>query len=350
MPTISPVPRLLEQLNPYLRVTRVSSAFAAVANVWFVVLWTRAVAQEPGTPVVVDEPVWIPLLCSAIAAIGLYTLSACMNDLIDARRDRAYGKDQPIASGKLSTDAGAHVAVLSLIAAAAGATPLGPVPLLLTLALAAAILLYHIIGRFVPALGLAMVGVIVAGQMLVPNAGLRFLWPVWLVLTHTLATFGLAHVLGRKVPPLSTRALIAAIFGWVLWSAALLVLGWDRSADDAVVRTIVGPLQSEPFSRAIWPEWVKPSAAIPPAISIALFIAVLARKMASSAGSGPRVGDKIIRYGTAWLPFHGVAWMIGIGAWTQAAILGVLGAAGLFGMATLREAYSLSSQPVTYRL
>lgn len=348
---MSPVARLLEQLSPYLRVTRVSSAFAAVANVWFVVLWTQAMPQEPGTAVIASEPTWLLLLCSALAAIGLYSLSACMNDLIDARRDRAYGKDRPIASGRLSPDAGAHLAVLALITAAAGAMPLGAVALLLTLALAGAILVYHIIGRFVPALGLAMVGLIVAGQMLVPNSGLRFLWPVWLVLTHTLATFGLAHVYGRKVPPITARALVAALTGWVLWSAVLLTLGWVRSGNLAMSGSeFVGPLPIGQTARSIWPVWVPISAAIAPAVSVVLFALVLSRKITHGGGGGPRLGDKIVRYGTAWLPVHGVAWMIGVGAWNQAMILGALALIGVFGMASLREAYSLSSQPVGYRL
>jgi len=351
------VARLLERISPYLRVTRVSSAFAAVANVWFVVLWTQAMPEEQGTLIISTEPTWLILLCSAIAAIGLFSLSACMNDLIDARRDRAYGKDRPIATGKISPDAGAHLAVLSLIAAAAGAFPLGAVALILTLVLAGAILVYHIIGRFVPALGLAMVGLIVAGQMLVPNLGLRFLWPVWLVLTHTLATFGLAHVYGRKVPPLSARALVAAIIGWMMWSAGLLTLGWLRSADagggigtGAGEIVMVGPMPLDEVARAFWPNWVPLSAAIAPAVSAALFVIVLSRKIASGGGGGIRLGDKIVRYGTAWLPAHGVAWMIGVGAWNQALILAALAIAGIFGMATLREAYSLSSQPVGYRL
>ena len=34
------------RIAPVLRLTRVSGAFAAVGNVWFVVLWTRANAAE----------------------------------------------------------------------------------------------------------------------------------------------------------------------------------------------------------------------------------------------------------------------------------------------------------------
>lgn len=340
--------RFFEQLSPYLRVTRVSSAFAAVANVWFVVLWTRAVAQESGTPALVEEPLWVLLAASGISAIGLYALSACLNDLIDAKRDRAIGRDRPIATGRLSGDAAAQVAVISLIVATAGAVPLGSVAVMLTLGLAAAVLFYHIAGRFVPAIGLAVVGVIVAGHMLVPNHALRFLWPVWMVLTHTLATFGLAHAYGRKVPPISVRAMISAVLGWVIWSCALLTLGWWRSADVDPMIQLPGPPSPMIEVRVWWPEWVPLSAAVAPAISLLVYGAVLIRKI-STSGVGPRLGDKIARYGTAWLPVHGVAWMIGIGQWDEAGMLTVLGLLGLFGMTALRELYSLSNQPVGYR-
>ncbi len=344
------MPSVLEQLMPYVRVTRVSSAFAAVGSVWFVVLWSRRVEQEAATAILMELPLWGALLSSAAASIGLFGLSACMNDLIDARRDRAYGSDRPIATGRVSLDAGAYVAVLAMIVAAAGAAPLGSAALLLTLGVAVAILIYHVVGRFVPAIGLAMVGAIVAGQMMVPNVHLRFMWPVWLVVTHTLLTFGLAHVLGRKVPPLSARAIVAAIMGWLAWSAAILWLGWHRSITDAVVTGPVGPQPLVFTSPTLWPQWVPLSAAIPPAVSALLFCGVVARKVATAGGRGPRLGQRIVRYGTAWLPAHAAAWMIGIGAWGEALLLGVLTAVGVFGMTTLREAYALSSQPVGYRL
>ncbi len=39
----------IARIIPALRLARVSVAFAAVANVWFVILWTRASSHEPGT-------------------------------------------------------------------------------------------------------------------------------------------------------------------------------------------------------------------------------------------------------------------------------------------------------------
>ena len=34
--------RLLQRVAPVLHLTRISTAFALVANTWFVILWTRA--------------------------------------------------------------------------------------------------------------------------------------------------------------------------------------------------------------------------------------------------------------------------------------------------------------------
>lgn len=344
----SVVSRLFEHMSPYLRVTRVSSAFAAVANVWFVVLWSRAMLHEPGTQAVLGKPLWLLLLASGCSAVGLYALSACLNDLIDAKRDRAIGRDRPIATGRLSEDAAAQISVLALIVAAGGAVPLGPMAIILTLSVAAGAVVYHIAGRFVPAIGLALAGVIVAGHMMVPNFQLRFLWPVWLVLTHTLLTFGLAHVYGRKVPPISVRAMVAAILGWLLWSGLLLTLGWWRSDDSVQLPLLFGPPAPTSPTRTLWPDWVALEAIVPPVLSMLAFALVLTRKI-MAGGVGPRLGEKIVRYGTAWLPLHGVAWMIGVREWSEAGILALLGLTGLFGMTALREAYSLSSHPVGYR-
>ncbi len=56
----------LAKMAPVLRLTRVSTAFAAVADVWFVILWTRANEPEhAGAPGLVDAPLWVLLLAGA---------------------------------------------------------------------------------------------------------------------------------------------------------------------------------------------------------------------------------------------------------------------------------------------
>ena len=40
--------RLLQSIAPFLHLTRVTTAFAAVSNVWLIVLWTRFHEDERG--------------------------------------------------------------------------------------------------------------------------------------------------------------------------------------------------------------------------------------------------------------------------------------------------------------
>ena len=102
--------------------------------------------------------------------------------------------------------------------------------------------------------GSVVLGLLYAGHMLVPNVGLRFLWPVWLVMTHALIVAAVTHTLARKVPALSVRATVLAALGWLIWSGLILGVCWARSAPDA------GGV------RALWPTWVSPLAAVGPAV------------------------------------------------------------------------------------
>ncbi len=56
-----------------------------------------------------------------------------------------------------------------------------------------------------------LLGLIYAGHMVVPNLHIAFVWPVWLVMTHSLVVGGLTHVIARKVPAVSRRAAFAAV-------------------------------------------------------------------------------------------------------------------------------------------
>lgn len=42
------MPPSIAEMAPVFRLARVSTAFAAVADVWFVILWTRANPEEAG--------------------------------------------------------------------------------------------------------------------------------------------------------------------------------------------------------------------------------------------------------------------------------------------------------------
>lgn len=324
--------RLLIQAVPILKLTRVTTAVAAISNVWFVILWTRANPQEPGVTALGTRPLWALLAGGAATAVGLYAFGVCLNDILDARRDRTLRPDRPLASGALSLEVAVSIVAGTLLLAVLGASVFGTDAVVLTALLAGAILVFNAAAKFVPGVGLVLLGLIYAGHMLVPNTDLRFLWPVWLVMTHALVVYGVGYWLARKVPPISRRAVIAAVIGWAFWSLALGMLQWVRRGDD----------------QGIWANWVPPAAMLWPAV-LAIAYAVFAIRRVRSVGVGPRAAEKITRYGSMWLTLYSCAWMFGAGHTGEGWILAGLAGAGFLGMTVLREWYGLLEHPVGYR-
>ena len=336
--------RLLGRVSPVLRLTRVTTAFAAVSNVWFVILWSLAVPDEHRTGPLTTLPAWLLLAAGAANALGLYCFGACFNDLLDVRRDRALRPERPLASGQLGVASAAVLVACTLLVAVLGASAFGTGAVLLTLALAALVLLFNIAGRFVPGVGLVLLALIYAGHMLTPNPGLRFLWPVWLVMTHAVLVAGATHVLARKNPIVSLRAWLFTALGWAGWSIGLFVLAWSRSG-----RPPPGAPPGAPGTAGeLWPEWIPATAGIGPAILAVVFIALAIQK-ARHAGLGPRSADKIYRYGSLWLAAYNAAWAFGAGLVREGLILSAVAGVGLVAMTTLRELYGLAEQPVGYR-
>lgn len=334
---MAPMRRTMRRLAPILQLTRVTTAFGAVANVWFIILWTRAAAEhEPGTAALREMPLWALLLGGAVNALGLFAYAAALNDVLDFRRDRMLHPDRPLPSGRLSIGAAVTLVVCTFIAAVLGATVLGIGAVVLTLLIAGAILFFNGAGRFVPAVGLVVLGLIYAGQMVIPNLNLVFVWPVWLVMSHSLAVAATSHVLGRKVPLLSRRAAAVAVTGWAFWSAVMFFFAWRRGAD------------------GLWPPWVDPNVIFPPLTLAALF-AVWSWRKVRMHGLSPRAAEKISRYGGLWLALYACAWMFGQAAadgqpYTRAGlILLTLTLAGFAGMTVLREVYNLLQHPLGYR-
>jgi 4-hydroxybenzoate polyprenyltransferase len=330
--------KLLLRMSPALHLTRVTTAFAAAANVWFVILWTRASgAQEPGFAGVHSAPLWALLIGGAVNAVGLYAYAMALNDVLDHRRDLRLHPERPIPSGQMPMERAVNLVVLTLGTAVLGATVLGIPAVLLTLVLAGAVLVFNAAGKYVPAVGLVLLGLLYAGQMAVPNLNLRFVWPVWLVMTHTLAVAGLRHGLSGRTPPISGRAIGFAAGGWAFWSAVMLAFGWARNHRNG-----------SPWWGGLWPEWVSWRAAAGPLV-LAVVFAAWAWWKARRLGPGPRAAEKIARYGALWLALYACAWLAGQGYDDEAVILGALTLAGFLGMTVLREAYALVEQPFGYR-
>lgn len=325
--------KTLIRLAPIFHLTRVTTAFAAVANVWFVILWTRASGTHEGVPPGwIDHPLWLSLLAGAINAAGLSSYGAALNDVLDYRRDRALNPRRPLPAGAMSLEWAVALVVVTFMTAVVGASVLGMESVLLTVLIAAAILFFNAAGKYVPAVGLVLLGLIYAGHMVVPNLHLVFVWPIWLVMSHSLVVGGLSHVIGRKVPRLSRRALLFALAGWAFWSMVMLVTGWQRARGRG----------------GLWPDWVNPWTIVGPLSLVVAFAVTVYRKVGHS-GKGARAGEKIARYGSLWLALYACAWLIGQGYKTESLIMGVLTASGFIGMTVLRELYSLLEQPVGYR-
>ena len=326
--------RFILHILPALHLTRVTTAFAAVANVWFVILWTASSgpANEPGTPAFHDLPLLLLLAGGLVNAVGLFCFATSLNDVLDWRRDQALHPDRPLPSGRLTQDRAITVVVTTFGMAVLGATPLGITAVLLTLVVAGAILFFNAAGKYVPGIGLVVLGLIYAGQMVTPNLHLRFVLPVWLVMTHALVVASWVHVLGRKAPGISLRAAIFALTGWVFWSGVMFFFGWYRNRGHG----------------GIWPEWVSPLAAIAP-IGLAAIFALLVWRRVHLLGRGPRVAEKIARYGALWLSLYSAAWLFGQGFSRGGWILVGLATLGLLGMTVIREVVALIEQPLGYR-
>lgn len=326
--------RVLLRILAALQLARVSTAFAAVANVWFVILWTHHVAQEPGTPRFFEFPLWTLLAGGAANALGLFGFAMAMNDLVDFHRDRSLHPERPIPSGRVSIDGAVMLVTCTLGLAVLGATVLGMESVLLTLVIAGAILFFNAAGKYIPAIGLVVLGLIYAGQMVVPNLHLRFVIPVWLVMTHALVVAGATHVLGRKAPGLSARAAVFAIAGWVFWSGVMFFFGWYRNQGQG----------------GVWPEWAGPRllAAGWIVLAAAVYVGLVFRRL-SSLGRGPRVAEKIARYGALWLPIYGSIWLFMEGDYRGGPLLLGVAVFGLLGMTLLREGAAMIQHPLAYR-
>lgn len=322
---------LLQRLSPVLHLTRVTTAFAAVANVWFVVLWTRASPVEDGFA---PDPLrraslWVLLGAAALYAVALFSFAVALNDTLDVRRDRALHPERPLPSGRLTVESAVALVAGTLLAAAVGAAALGLPAVLMFLLTAGATLFYDAVGKYFPSVGLVVLGLIYGAHMMTPNPHLVFVWPVLLVMTHAVLVGIATHLLGRKRPTLTVRMLIAAGAGWAFWSGVLLYVGWLRAG-------------------SIWPAGVRPLAALGPAL-LAITFGLYAWQKARMTPEPARAADKIRRYGALWAAMYGAAWMLGMGYLPEAAILGALTLVGVLGMTVLREVYGLFEHPIGYR-
>jgi len=326
---------LIARLSPLLHLTRITAAFAVTGNIWFVVLWTRYMEAEREAANAVrgiatgSTSLLIALLGGLFVAIGFYAFAMVVNDIMDYRRDRSLHPDRPLPAGRVSLDAALGLTVSTMLLAMLGALMLGTEPAMLAIVTAAAILLFNASAKFLPSIGLVLLGLIYAAHMLIANPQMLFLWPVWLAMTHALAVGAFTHHLAGRRPTLSRRTLALAVMGWLFWSIVLAVLSLLRNG-------------------SLWPDFVPGSAAIAPFCLAILYLLFAFSKMRTTR-SPSKAADKVQRYGALWLPMYASAWAFGAGLLWPGIALAILSIIGLLGMTILRELYSLVEHPIGYR-
>lgn len=319
--------RFLLRLITAIQLTRLTMAFGAVSDLLVVILLSRALPGYESTPVGRME--LLPaLLAGVTVAIGLFAYGAALNDVLDVRHDAAFSPDRPIPAGRIRPGQAVVVTVGALIMAMLAAELFGTPALWLSMLTAAALLFYNTTGKFIPSVGIVTVGLIHAAHMFIPNCALSFTLPIWLVMTHVMATNVLVHMLEEKRPRLTRRSLLAAGAGWAFWSAILLSVGVTRGD-------------------GLWPDGVSPLASLYPLAAILGFIVIARWKTRRVPG---RVGaEKLKRYGAMWQCLYGAAWMLALDLDIQALWLGLFALVGFAGMTLIKEVMGLSGKSLTYR-
>ncbi len=279
---------------------------------------------------VATMPLAQALVCSAVTAVGLFSFAAALNDLLDAKHDRIFSPNRPIAAGEIGAAQAFTVALASLLLALVGVLSFGSGALFIALLIAGGTLFYNATAKHIPGVGLLTIGVLHAGNMLIPNDQFTFTLPAWLAMTHATGVATIMHFVQAKRPALSKRALWMLISGWFICSACMIGFGISKS------------------SGSFWPEstpWYGP---IVPAIAIAAFVPVVLRKM-KRAQSPVIAAEKVARYGALWQSLYAAAWLFSWGEnWWAIIALAVAGV-GFGAMTLLKELGGSTDQPIAYR-
>lgn len=288
-----------------LELTRPDMLPALVGGQWLMVFLAFGIEPVSRRNPALDAmgPV-LALVGSTVIAGGLGVFMMALNDALDARHDRAFEPGRPIPSGHVTQRAALGFAMAGLLAALGAAVAFGPVSVVLALVAAGAIVFYNVAGRFVPAVGVVTLGLIVGVTMVIPNPRLAFAWPILLTMTYIIASATLRYWLAGKRPRLTPINGWGICVGWAFWILVVLVLIRVRS--DGVTHHGLG---------AVW---------IGPAIATAVF-ALLTWLMLGPASLAPRArrdaAARFTRLATAWLIVFDASWLVSAGLWWQAGVV-----------------------------
>ena len=325
--TMAPVQALAFKLISAIRLTRLTMAFGAVSDVWFVILLTRATDPYPEVIRVAHISLVFALVAGAVVAIGLFAYGAALNDVLDVRHDSAFRPDRPIPTGGIRLGQAIVVTIGALIITVVASAAMGLPALWIMLLVAGAILFYNAAGKYIPAVGCVTIGLIHAAHMLIPNVQLPFTLPVLLVMTHAMGIAAAVHILEDKRPRLTRSGILALGAGWIFWSGLIIAYGAGRDG--------------------LWPQGTPGWALLWPLAAVVAFIMIAIWKTGGVQGAA--ASEKLKRYGAMWQALYGAAWLVALGYEMQAAALTVLAIGGFTAMTLIKEVTGLSGRPIVYR-
>ena len=298
--------RLLELARPDVLTALVSGQWLMV----FLAFWVEP-ASRRNTALDAIGPAWA-LVCSAVIAGGLGVFMMALNDALDARHDRAFEPGRPIPSGQVTQRAALGFAFTGLLAALGAAVAFGPVSMVLALTAAGAIVFYNVAGRFVPAVGIVTLGLVVGLTVVIPNPRLAFAWPILLVMTHVIAAATLRYFLAGKRPRLTPINGWGICVGWAFWILVVLVLIGVRG--EGVTHKGMG---------AVW---------VGPALATAGY-GLVAWLMLGPSSLTPRArrgtAARFTKLAAMWLILFNASWLLSAGLWWQGLVLLILVPVGL---------------------
>jgi len=205
-----------------LRLTRLEQLLPLVGNSWVIVCLAFYV-ESPGrrNSHLITLGLPLALLTAAGLTLGMGIWALATNDILDRRRDQMFSPHRPMVTGEVSTPAAVIIALVSLSVAIICAWALGLPSMLLTLVAATGTVFYNVAGKHMPAVGVVMLGLICAMNMIIVSPQLGYIWPVWLSMSHIMIVATVNHVLRNKRPRLRPIDLAGILAGWLFWTLAL---------------------------------------------------------------------------------------------------------------------------------
>ncbi len=293
------------KLTRWRELARPDSLAALVSGLWLMIFLAFYVEPQAQRNAALDAlGLGGSLALSAVVAVGLGVFVMTLNDVLDARHDRAFAPTRPIPAGRITQRAALTWSLAGLLAALGASVALGPVSVVLALVTAGAMVFYNLAGRFVPAVGLVTLGLVIALMMVIPNPRLAFAWPILLTLTHVIAVGTVRYWLAGKRPRLTPINGWGICVGWAFW--ILVVLALIKVRGGGAMRHELG---------LIW---------IGPAVATGGFC-LLTWLMLGPSAMAPRArratAVRFTKLATAWLIVFNASWLLSAGLWWQTAVV-----------------------------